>query len=241
MNVNGNIKIVLVIIVVLAILTVVFFGFFRQKSSFLPNTPPVTQVPTPLEPAPIIENPEITVKEPTEPTLRNTYTHDSFALTYPNGWELMESSSADFTLSARLNPLFDKNIAFKKEDYYLIIAISKSDEGGADGIFLNDTDLNQFINQKDLINIDNKQFYLTKNHAGLTALEQSHSGPYGWGSLFEYIPNKVTADGKTYNGYDQVISRSGNKYVFIKIAKEEGITPSNIQSEMIQMLSTIKW
>lgn len=176
-----------------------------------------------------------------EPATKN-FSYDNFSLNYPNDWALTDmSTDENFPLKSRLNSLSEKAIALNKDGLYLIITIDKGTDGEAGGIFVEDTDYNEFISAKDKVVIQNSIFYLNKDHSDIPSLLESHSGPWGWSALSEYIPNKTTQSGKVFKGYENVIKRNGYTYNFIITSNEGGSTNPQLNGEIIDILETIKW
>lgn len=176
-----------------------------------------------------------------EPTTKN-FSYNNFSLNYPNSWTLMDMSiDENFPLKKRLNSLTEKAVALSKAGLYLIITIDQGVGGGAGGIFVEDTDYNEFISTHDTVVIQNSTFYLNKDHNDISSLLEAHSGPWGWSALSEYIPNKSTQSGKVFKGYENIIKRNGYTYNFIITGNEGGSTNPQLQGEIIDMLETIKW
>ena len=187
---------------------------------------------------------------PTQPTYpsatpstsnKSTYSYGSFSFTYSKNWEfLSKKDNASFPLKDRLT--FDEEvIAVKKGDIYLIVNISKADQLESGGIFGSDKEYDEFISTHDKVMIDGSTFYLAKNHPSISALEEAHSGPAVWGALSEYIPSKVTGSGNVFRGYEQIIKRNGYMYNFIVVGQKEEPTRTSIQSDLKEILESIKW
>ena len=191
------------------------------------NPPPTTQ---PTSSAPINES------------ATKNFSYNNFSLNYPEDWTLTDmSTDENFPLKSRLNFLSEKAIAFNKDSLYLIITIDKGTDGEAGGIFIDDTDYNEFISSKDKVVIQSSTFYLNKDHSDIPSLIEAHSGPWGWSALSEYIPNKTTQSGKVFKGFENIIKRNGYTYNFIITSNKGGSTNPQLQGEIIDILETIKW
>jgi hypothetical protein len=172
------------------------------------------------------------------------FTLNSFSLYYPQDWSFQElSDSETFPLKDRLSTIYSDGhaIALEKNGVTLIIAIEPENQGGTQGIFLNDTHFNDFLAQHDEIIIDNNIFYLNKSHSSYDSLLTAASGPYAWSSLSEYIPELITDSGRVYRGYEGIIKRNGYSHNVIVAGQTEGLTDPNLQSEMIGILESITW
>ena len=136
---------------------------------------------------------------------------------------------------------YDEVVAVEKDGIYLIVTISREEaQISAGGLFLNDEDYNNFIGTHDRLAIDGSTFYLKKDYSSISALEEEHSGPAMWGSLNEYIPEK-SVNGNVFQAYEQVIKKKGHMYSFIIVGEQDGTTPSLIQSDIKEILESIKW
>jgi type II secretory pathway pseudopilin PulG len=176
-----------------------------------------------------------------EPATKN-FSYNNFSLNYPIDWILLDmSTSEDFPLKERLASLSNKAIALGKDGLYLIITIDQESEGGAGGIFIGDSDYNEFISSKDKVVIEGLVFYLNKNHSDIPSLLEAHSGPWMWSALAEYIPRKTTGSGNVFRGYENVIKRNGYMYNLIITSNDGGDTDSQLQGEIIDILETIEW
>ena len=192
-------------------------------------------------------NTPITSTQPAYPSttpsasIKSTYTYSSFSFSYPKDWRFIsKKDDTNFPLKSRL--IFDEEVvAVEKDDIYLIVNISKTGQLEAGGIFIDDKDYNEFISTRDKVMINGSTFYLTKNHPSISVLEEAHSGPAMWGALSEYIPNKVTGSGNVFRGYEQIIKRNGYMYNIIVVGQKEENTPTPIQSDIKEILESIKW
>lgn len=206
------------------------------------NQRPITEQTT-VFPTQVVINPTIvTTTKAISPTINEqTFTYKNFSFTYPNSWKFLSKDiDNNFPLKDRL--IFDeKIIAIEKDGIYLIVNISKEGQLEAGGIFITDKDYNDFINEKNEVAIDEKTFYLAKNHPSLSVLKDAHSGPAVWGALSEYIPSKSTGSGNIFRGYEQIIKKNGYMYNIIVVGQQEEKTPTEIQTSIIQILESIKW
>lgn len=235
---------VLVGITVLSLSTAGFFAYqnfqmVRQKAGQLqPTISPSASTPTVTVP---------TSGSATKPSIvhTNSFNYNNFTISYPDSWTFLDmSTSEDFPIKERLSPLYasEKVIALNKNGIYLIITIEEERSGaGAGGIFIDDEQYNEFIADKDKVIIKNSTFYLRKSHHSSFSLLESHSGPYVWSCLVEYLPNKTTQSGKVFKGYENVIKRNGYTYNFIIVSEKGGQTPPELQSEIITVLQSIDW
>jgi hypothetical protein len=236
-----------VILLPIAIIIIFFFvvGFFfyqsyqsakqkAQKTQELSNKAIAT-----VTPPPTTENTEAIV---TPAVHGSTFKYMNFSISYPESWTFLDRSTNDnFPLKERLS-IYEsgKVVALNKEGIYLIVAIEEETEGGAGGIFIDDEDYNNFISNRDKVIIGNTMFYLSRTHSAIGVLQESHSGPYEWSSLTEFIPSKSTPSG-IYRGYEDIIKRNGYAYNFIVVSENADSTPTKIQNEIISILETIRW
>ncbi|MBT4349174.1 hypothetical protein HOD19_00115 [bacterium] len=203
------------------------------------------QQPTPLPtPQLVVSSPSPLQTSQGESLNVENYAYNNFSFTYTDDWILSDMSSSDkFPLKARLDPLYsgDKVVSLSKNNLYLIITIDKESEGSAGGIFIDDSDYNEFTSSRDKVLIGDSTFYLLKEHPATPTLIESHSGPYMWGALSEYIPNKKTGSGNVFKGHEDIIKRGEYIYNFIITSEEGGTTDQQLQQEIINMLESIKW
>jgi len=234
---------VLVGITVLSLSTAGFFAYqnfqmVRQKAGqLLPTISPSASTPTATAP---------TFGPTTKPSMvhTNSFNYNNFTISYPDSWTFLDmSTSEDFPIKERLFPLYasEKVIALNKNGIYLIITIEEDRGAGVGGIFIDDGQYNDFIADKDKVIIKNSTFCLRKSHYSSSSLLESHSGPYAWSCLVEYLPNKTTQSGKVFKGYENVIKRNGYTYNFIIVSEKGGQTPPELQSEIITILQSIDW
>ena len=177
------------------------------------------------------------------------YTYNSFSFTYPKTWTLFDTTSnKEFFTKNRLDG-FERGIILEKGDYLLFIGVNKYASGGeAGGIFVTDTEFQEWKNNSDELTILGKQFYLWKNHTPLATLTDpgTHGGIFGIASLSEYILNKTTNEqNRTFSGWEDYIqNKNGYSYIFVKLSKTGSgnpVTPASVQSELQYILETIKW
>lgn len=179
---------------------------------------------------------------PKDQSTSSKFSYNNFSLSYPDDWTLLDMSTSEvFPLKERLASLSNKAIALSKDGLYLIITIDQESEGGAGGIFIGDSDYNEFISSKDKVVIEGSVFYLNKNHSNIPSLLEAHSGPWMWSALAEYIPSKTTESGNVFRGYENVIKRNGYMYNFIITSNNGGDTDPQLQREIIDILETIAW
>lgn len=216
----------------------------RQISSM--KNADITPQPTP-QPTSSTPIGEPATKQGTSNVYANSFNYNNFTITYPDDWILSDMSiNKNFPLKERLSPLYDsdssKVIALSKNDVYLIVTIEKESGGGAGGIFIKDGEYEKFISNKDKVLIGNSVFYLNRSHSNIPSLLESEGGPYVWGDLTEYFPEKlIPQTGKTYKGYENVIKRNGFAYNFIVASNVGGNTDPQLQKEIISILETIEW
>jgi len=186
---------------------------------------------------------------------KSNYAYGSFSFSYPKTWQLSENTTnpsffvQNKMTGSDIQGFFDHVVLLQNGDYYLLIGIDTHKTGAeVGGIYLSDTDYQDYIKNRDEISIQGKRFLLWKNHTSLTQWNdpQREAGIYALGSLSEYIPNKVTNnENKTFNGYDDYIqNKNGNSYMFIKLSKTGSgaeLTPASIQSDIKEMLESVKW
>lgn len=196
-------------------------------------------------PSPTPELPSSSQSTSTTKTATTTdFSYQDFKITYSNDWQFSEMSSSDtFPLKERLQSLYanDKVIAFSKKGTSLLITIEKAADGGAGGIFTTDQEYIQFLTDKDPLTIGNSTFYISKSHSDVASLLESHAGPWGWGSVTEYIPSKTAGSGDVYKGYENVIKRGTFAYNFIVTSNTGGATDPQLHNEIISLLETIEW
>lgn len=180
---------------------------------------------------------------------KSTYTYGTFSFSYPKTWQLSENTTnSDFFTKNNLKG-FDRMILLQNGEFYFLIGIDTHKTGAeVGGIYVSDTDYQDYIKNRDEISIQGKRFLLWKNHTSLTQWNdpQREAGIYALASLSEYIPNKVTNEqNKTFNGHDDYIqNKNGNAYMFIKLSKtgsDAELTPASIQSDIKGVLESIKW
>ncbi|HAE60534.1 MAG TPA: hypothetical protein DCG54_13775 [Anaerolineae bacterium] len=215
--------------------------------SFQPDQPSPDQIELTTPTQTLSPTPPTSFIEPT-PTLPSAvpgkFSYEHFSIEYPDSWVLVDmSDNEDFPLRERLAPLYGsgKVIALENDGLYLIIAIEAEHEGSSSGIFLTDQDYDKFVSDKDELVIQTTTFFLSRSHSSISNLLASHSGPYGWSALAEYIPEVVTQSGDVYRGYENVIRRNGFIYNFIVVSDEGGNTPSHLQQEMLDILKSVEW
>lgn len=174
-----------------------------------------------------------------------TTTLGSMSITYPTNWKLSEiSTDPAFPLKKRFGQLYGKDeaIALSNGKVSLIITVDEMKENmGAGGSFANDEEYQEFAKNADTFTIDKPNFYLSKKNEKISELENSESGPWGWGALNEYFPEYQTQAGTTVKAYDSVIKRNGKGYNFILVSATGGQTDAVTQKELVSMLKTIKW
>ena len=234
--------------IILACFVVFGFGgyYFGKRSS---NTS--TIVPSDIPRAGEMNTPTQSIYPTTTPVIstESTYTYNTFSFMYPKTWTLFDTTSnKEFFTKNRLDG-FERGIILEKGDYLLFIGVNKYASGvEAGGIFVTDTGFQEWKNNRDELAIQGKQFYLWKNHTPLATLTDpgTHSGIFGIASLSEYIPNKTTNEqNKTFNGWEDYIqNKNGYSYIFVKLSKTGSgnpVTPVSLQSELQDILETIKW
>ena len=186
---------------------------------------------------------------------KSNYAYGSFSFSYPKTWQLSENTTnpsffvQNKMTGSDIQGFFDHVVLLQNGDYYLLIGIDTHKTGAeVGGIYVSDTDYQDYIKNHDEISIQGKRFLLWKNHTSLTQWNdpQREAGIYALGSLSEYIPNKVTNnENKTFNGYDDYIqNKNSNSYMFIKLSKTGSgaeLTPASIQSDIKGMLESVKW
>ena len=186
---------------------------------------------------------------------KSNYAYGSFSFSYPKTWQLSENTTnpsffvQNKMTGSDIQGFFDHVVLLQNGDYYLLIGIDTHKTGAeVGGIYVSDTDYQDYIKNCDEISIQGKRFLLWKNHTSLTQWNdpQREAGIYALGSLSEYIPNKVTNnENKTFNGYDDYIqNKNSNSYMFIKLSKTGSgaeLTPASIQSDIKEMLESVKW
>jgi hypothetical protein len=204
-----------------------------------------TESATPTNiPSPIPSISSVTSTPATHSAFPNNFNYESFSIGFPDDWTLIDMSiDGYFPLRERLSPLYGsgKVIALEKNGLYLIITIEMERGGSAGGIFLDDQEYDKFVSDKDKLVIGGTIFFLGRSHLSISDLLVTDSGPYGWSTLAEYIPEVATQSGKVYKGYENVIRRNGFNYNFIVVSDEGGDTPSQLQQEMLGILKSIEW
>lgn len=237
---NKWLILVLLVILLLGIAGYLLYKDFQTvKQKAYQNQSTVTQsTPSPVPTDQVIEP---TIEIPA--TFTNNFNFNNFSIRYPNNWSLLDiETSENFPLKERFANLnvSGKTVALKKNGLYIIITIEEENKGQAGGIFFNEDEYNKFLADKDKMVIGDSTYYLNKENNAISTLQESHSGPYLWSSLIEYIPNK-SASGNVYRGYENVIKKNGYQYNFIVVSDEGGQTSPEIQNEMKNIFSSITW
>jgi hypothetical protein len=176
-----------------------------------------------------------------------TYTYNAFSFSYPTDWNVFDTTTnAEFFNNYSSLNGFDHGVVVEKGDELLFIGVNKYASGGeAGGIFLTDTEFNEWKNGRDEVMIDDGIFYLGKDHTLLENLGKSHGGIFGIASLAEYISSKQIQNGNSYKGWEDYIqNKEGYSYIFVKLSKndtEDSKTPANVQQEIKDILQTVKF
>lgn len=232
---------VLIGLLVIALAVAGFFAYqnFQLKKA---QTASTQTIPTPAS-----SSPTPTTLPPNQPPQSNTsqFNYENFTMSYPADWTLSNIDTAtDFPLKDRLSGLYasGKVVALSKEGTHLIITIEEESDGGAGGIFLSDSDLDEYISTRDKVMIGSATLYVNKSHSDIPSLTESHGGPYMWGAVSEFIPNKITNDtGETVDGHEDVIKKNGYAYNFIVTSNKGGETDPELHQEILRMLEAIEW
>lgn len=240
-NVSKGLVIVLVGFLVITTGAAIFFAYqyFRQSKV---TTPPVQPDPQLMLTPTTASTTEPTINLPT--TQGSTFSYDNLTMNYPESWTFLDMSvDPNFPLKYRLAPLYGtgKVVALSKNGVFLIVTIEPESESGAGGVFVDDQQYNDFIAERDPLTIDSSTFYLNRTHPDILSLLEAHSGPYTWGAVTEYIPNKQTGSGEVVKGYENVIKRNDYSYNFIVTSDQGGETDTAVQKEIIGILESISW
>ncbi|MBI2029334.1 hypothetical protein HYT02_02880 [Candidatus Gottesmanbacteria bacterium] len=239
-------KWLILVLLVLLLSTVgylLYKDFQTVRQQAYQNQLTITPTITPSAPSPTSTNQVIEPTSEIPATFTNNFNFNNFSIRYPDDWSLLDlETSEDFPLKERFANLNiqGRTIALKRDGLYIIITVEEENKGQAGGIFFNEDEYNKFLTNKDKVVIGDSTYYLNKENNAISTLQESDSGPYGWSSLAEYIPNK-SASGNSYKGYENVIKKNGYQYNFIVVSNEGGQTNPEIQSEMISIFNSITW
>lgn len=207
-----------------------------QSTQNILNKPIVYTSPTPSI------TPTITLPPITPIHNGNTYTDNTFSITYPNDW-ILNNRDNDTPFLRRLREE-THIITLEKEGYILLATIyPASDKRVHGGIFLDAEEIDTFKKEHNLIVIQNKPYYLSNKHTSLEIFE----GEYEYVDVVQLTKFPDLEQESIYknNIWSKIITnKNGYSYEISKYSRKpitDIFTPDNIQQEMLSILSTIKW